>query len=261
MSEIDIDDATEVYGEPKMNVPMKADKVAAVQGQELPALISMIERAARDPSIDIDKMERLMKMHEQMLSRKAEHEFNDAMALAQAEMGRIATNAKNSQTKSEYATYAAIDKVIRPIYTKHKFSLSFDTEEGAAADHVRVVCFVSNGAYTRKYKADMPSDGKGAKGGDVMTKTHAMGAAMQYGQRYLVKGIFNLAIGTDDDGNAATGNPIAPEQAEIIKLLIVQAGADIQRFMTAYNIESVDDLPSGKFEEAKGRLERLVSRQ
>src|SRR5690606_15862485 len=50
----------------------------------------------------------------------------------------------------------------------------------------------------------MPADGKGAKGGDVMTKTHAAGSAMSYGQRYLLKLIFNVAIGeNDDDGNSA----------------------------------------------------------
>jgi hypothetical protein len=52
----------------------------------------------------------------------------------------------------------------------------------------------------------MPADGKGAKGGDVMTKTHATGAAVSYGQRYLLKMIFNLAVGeVDDDGNGASG--------------------------------------------------------
>ena len=45
---------------------------------------------------------------------------------------------------------------------------------------------------------------KGAKGGDVMTKTHAAGSALTYGQRYLLKMIFNIAIGSDDDGNAAS---------------------------------------------------------
>ena len=62
---------------------------------------------------------------------------------------------------------------------------------------MRVVCYVSLGAHTRKYKADMPADRKGAKGGNVITKTHATGAAMSYGMRYLLKYIFNVAIGVD----------------------------------------------------------------
>jgi hypothetical protein len=51
----------------------------------------------------------------------------------------------------------------------------------------------------------MPVDGKGARGGDVMTKTHAMGSGVSYGMRYLLRMIFNLAIDYDDDGNAAGG--------------------------------------------------------
>jgi hypothetical protein len=52
---------------------------------------------------------------------------------------------------------------------------------------------------------DMPSDGKGAKGGDVMTKTHATATADSYAKRYLIKDIFNIAIGEyDTDGNATS---------------------------------------------------------
>ena len=68
---------------------------------------------------------------------------------------------------------------------------------------MRVLCYVSHSAgHTRTYQCDMPSDGKGAKGNDVMTKTHAAGSAASYGMRYLLKMIFNIAIGEDDtDGN------------------------------------------------------------
>jgi hypothetical protein len=62
--------------------------------------------------------------------------------------------------------------------------------------------------YAREYHIDMPADGKGAKGGDVMTKTHAVGSAVSYGMRYLLKMIFNVAVGEDDDdGNTAEGRP------------------------------------------------------
>ena len=51
----------------------------------------------------------------------------------------------------------------------------------------------------------MPIDTKGARGGDVMTRTHATGSALTYGKRYLLIAMFNLAIEEDDDGNAAGG--------------------------------------------------------
>jgi len=92
---------------------------------------------------------------------------------------------------------------LRPIYTKHGFGLSFNTAESPIADHIRIVCEVTHiGGGSKVYHIDMPNDGKGAKGGDVMTKTHATGAAITYGCRYLLKMIFNVAVGEDDtDGN------------------------------------------------------------
>lgn len=167
------------------------------------SLLQIIQQAATNPAVDIDKMERLMAMHERLVAREAEAAFNDALAECQTECGRIAPDARNDQTKSNYATYAALDRVLRPIYTRHNFAISYTTAVSAkGADYIRVIAKVSRGAYTRDYDIDMPADGKGAKGGDVMTKTHATGAAMQYGMRYLLKGIFNIAIGDEDrDGN------------------------------------------------------------
>lgn len=166
------------------------------------SIMDVISRAASDPSVDVDKLERLLGMAERIGARDAEIAYNDAMSAAQAEMEPVRADASNPQTKSRYASFIALDRALRPIYTRHGFSLSFDTADGAPVDHVRVVCKVSHRAgHSERPHIDMPSDGKGAKGGDVMTKTHATGAAMTYGQRYLLKMIFNIAVGEDDDGN------------------------------------------------------------
>ncbi len=182
--------------------------VAAVSNNEAASIIQIIADAARDPNVDIEKMERLWGMHERLKNRAAEEAFNAAMNAAQGEMGRVAADAANPQTHSRYATYGALDRAVRPIYSKNGFALSFDTGEGAPEGYVRVLAYVSHSAgHTRTYRADIPADGKGAKGNDVMTKTHASGAAMSYGMRYLLKLIFNIAIGEDDDdGNGAGGD-------------------------------------------------------
>jgi hypothetical protein len=165
--------------------------------------MDVIAKAASDPNTDVDKLERLMGLYERMTDRNAEQSFNAAMSEAQAELRPIAADAANPQTKSRYASYAALDRAVRPIYVRNGFSLSFDTTDSANTDHIRVICYVAHrDGHKRTYTVDMPADGKGAKGGDVMTKTHAAGAAMSYGTRYLLKMIFNLAIGEDLDGNA-----------------------------------------------------------
>lgn len=168
------------------------------------SLIQAISAAASNPQVDVEKMDRLLQMHERMTARAAETAFNTAMSATQSEMGPISADAENKQTRSKYATYAKLNGVLRPIYTRHGFSLSFNEGEGAPDGHVRVLAYVSCAGHTRTYHADVPSDGKGAKGGDVMTKTHAGGAARSYGMRYLLKMIFNVAVGEfDNDGNGS----------------------------------------------------------
>jgi hypothetical protein len=155
----------------------------------------------------IDVIERLAALQEKAIKWDAEIQFNEALNAAQSELGRIAPDLNNAQTKSKYASYAALDRAIRPIYTKHGFSLSFDTTDCPLPETVRAVCYVSHRAgHSRRYQIDIPADGKGAKGGDVMTKTHATGAGMAYGMRYMLKNIFNIAIGeADTDGNQMSG--------------------------------------------------------
>lgn len=188
-------------------VQSKPQPLAVTSGDAPANVLAAILRVASDPSTDIEKMERLMAMHERMRVQQAEQAFNDAMSAAQADMPRIEADRHNSQTKSDYASYGQLDRVVRPIYTRNGFALSFNTEASAHEGMVRVVCYASHrDGFTRTYAIDMPADGKGAKGGDVMTKTHATGSATAYGQRYLLKLIFNLAIGfdpDDDDGNGA----------------------------------------------------------
>ena len=222
------------------------------------AIIQIIERAATNPEVDIDKMERLMQMHERLVANKNEAAFNNAMTEAQSEMRRVQTDSSNPQTHSEYASYAAIDKSLRPIYTKHRFALSFDTGEGAPDEYVRVVCNVSHGdGHSKSYHIDMPADGKGAKGGDVMTKTHAVGAGMSYGMRYLLKMIFNVAVGEDDnDGNEAI-EFITENQAADILALIKEVGAEKSRFLNWCKSPSIDEIAVGKYARCIKRLEGM----
>lgn len=158
----------------------------------------------------IDVIERLAALQEKAMLRDAEIAFNDALSRIQEKIKSVAPDLVNPQTSSRYASYAAIDRVIRPIYTAEGMSLSFSHADCQKAEHIRVLCYVSLGAYTRMYQMDMPADGKGAKGGDVMTKTHATATADSYAKRYLVKDIFNIAIGEyDTDGNAPTNGNVA----------------------------------------------------
>mgnify|MGYP001599208148 FL=1 len=230
-----------------MQIPVPASETAAI--------LAVIERAARDPSVDIDKLKELLVIRAQIEEQGAKRAFATAMTQAQTEMRAVAADATNPQTKSKYASYFALDKALRPLYTKHGFSLSFNTGKADVSEYVRVICDVSHDdGRTKEYHIDMPADGKGAKGGDVMTKTHATGSAVSYGMRYLLKMIFNIAVG-DDDGNAASGETVTQAQADAIKCLIAEVAVDLPKFLKYFKIENIEDLPAKQYQRAVDAIE------
>src|SRR5260370_19663901 len=126
--------------------------------------LAMIERAAHDPTIDIDKLDRLLVMRERENARVAEREFSQALSLVQAELAPVGYDSANPQTRSRYASYAALDRATRPIYTRHGFCLTFNTETIRELE-VRVVCKARHaGGHVELYQIDKPADGKGGRG-------------------------------------------------------------------------------------------------
>jgi hypothetical protein len=230
----------------------------------------MIE-AAKNPEVNIDKLRELMRMQEEILNREAKRAFNSAMTLAQGDMRHVIAKTPNKQTGSVYAKYDALDTMVRPIYVKHGFTLSFDTADSPFPDCVRVICDVSHsGGYEKQKHIDLPADGKGAKGGDVMTKTHAVTSAVSYGMRKLLQMIFNIAIaiaGDDDDGNGASAKELSPEEvagrmANLEKLLAEVAKdkeKDTAALLKWLGVETLEDAARRQYEKAVTGLENKRS--
>lgn len=181
-----------------------ATETAIVQAP-LPTLMQTIQLAVQKDA-SIETLERLWALKKEADAIAAKQEYGAAMADVQAALRSVAVDSDNPQTRSKYASYRALDAAVRPIYSRHGFAVEFNTEQSPLADHVRIICDITHkSGHTERKAIDMPNDGKGAKGGDVMTKTHATGSAVTYGMRYLLKMAFNIAVGEDDnDGNGAS---------------------------------------------------------
>jgi hypothetical protein len=168
------------------------------------ALIEAITKASRDPDVIIEKMNFLLDTRRKLLDEAAEQEWRDEMALVQAKLAPISKDLPNAQTGSRYSSLGALDAAVRPIYSEHGFSITYDTEHTDEPNSLLVVCYVERGRHSRRYSIPMPCDGKGPRGNDVMSKTHATGSAVTYGRRYLLCMALNL-VTADDDGNRAGG--------------------------------------------------------
>lgn len=212
----------------------------------------------RDPSTDIVKLKEYMALYKELAAEEARLEYNMAMSEAQAGMKPVVATLINKSTgNSKYPSQNAIDDAIRPFYTKCGFSISFDTGDHPQTDYVRLFAYVEHErGHKRQFKIDIPADGKGAKGGDVMTKTHAVVSAVTLGKRTLLGMVFNLAINKDDDGNAA-GTPaeadkpkLSPQQIAELGKLIESTGGNIEKFCKFAKIAKLGDIFADKYGDA-----------
>lgn len=162
----------------------------------------------------LDKLLDLQFRWDQDQGRKA---YADSMASAQAEMPAVFKDRLNKQTGSWYATLDSINNKVTPIYTKHGFSLSFDTEDSPLEKCIRIVCRVLHyKGHSETFRYDQPIDDVGIAGAVNKTQVHARGSAMTYGRRYLTLMIFNLSTSDeDDDGNGATTEEVPNQDQKV----------------------------------------------
>jgi dsDNA-binding SOS-regulon protein len=238
---------------------------------EASALIHMIERAARDPAIDLDKITTLLRERAIIKQEEAREAFAHALAEAQHEMRAVLVDKSNPSTKSKYASLAALDAEARPIYSKHGFAITSDTQRSELGENfIRVISVLMLGSHWKEYSIDMPCDGRGAKGGEVMTRTHATGSAVTYGRRYLLGLIFNLSTTEtelDDDGNAAsrkpaaTAEPISELQVKILRELLTKNELDEEKFCQFKSLATLEDMDAQDFGKAMKQLESRLQRE
>ncbi len=251
------------------------------------SLLDIILTAGADPNFDVEKFARLVQIQREEQDRQdnradalaiaeAEAAFWAAMAAVQKKMTAVRATIENSQTRSFYADYAALDRMLRPIYSEADFALSYGEEDSPKPDHVRVFCLVTHSpagakrSHTQKYHTDMPADGKGARGGDVMTRTHATKSAFTYSQGALVRLIFNIAVSKDDDGNAASAPklaaaPLPPgtitaDQAAQIRKLLEERKIVTRAFLNFIRLPSIEHIGVEHFDRALAAIKNFGAR-
>lgn len=133
--------------------------------------------------------------------RQSRIDFDNALNACQTEIGRVAPNAKRSDTNSWWADYKQVDAAVRPVYTSKGFSISF-SQEPCENGRVRVVATLARGGISRPYAHEIATSTTGPKGGAMATQTDADAIANSRCKRYLLLAIFNIAVGIDADEKA-----------------------------------------------------------
>ena len=242
-----------------------SNEIAITKSNQM--FLSMIERVATNPEMDVAKLEKILEMQERIFDKNAEIEFNAAMSRAQSKIEPVARDADNSQTSSKYSRLETICEKVTPVYTEEGFALSFDTAECPTEGWLRIICDVSHRSGHNKIKhLDLPPDNAGIKGNVNKTMLQGLGSTISYGRRYLTLMIFNVTMkGEDNDGNSSqNGKPMSKEaplinetQLKTLKAAMDKAGVNDLQFCKIAGIQSISDLQQPRLAGALKRLKNM----
>jgi hypothetical protein len=224
-----------------------------VDMSESATLLSIIQRAAADPQCDIEKMERLMAMHEKMQDRKALAEFNKAMAEMQCDIPSVAERGLNTHTNNGYATLEDIVGVVKPIMKEHGFAISFKVDHTGAGMAVTGILMHRDGHREQTTMLLPIDEGKGR------SAVQAAGSSVTYGKRYVMCALLNITTrGEDNDGLAAvpTAN-VTPPQASAINALLARCSAKTNDwFVDEYG--SAECVPKSRHDVLVSQLNKAI---
>lgn len=197
-------------------------ELAPIQNNVVPmtdtaALMATITRAAADPNVDIEKMERLMEMYERVQKRQAAAAFAADLAEMQDELPIVAERG-DAAGRYKYALWEDINAAIKPVLKKHGFALSFRTD---FSDGISVTGVLTHKeGHREETTIKLPADPSGNK-----NAVQAVASSVSYGKRYAAGALLNLTShAEDDDAYAAGGGYDATAWYDAIAAAVDMAG-------------------------------------
>jgi hypothetical protein len=250
-------DAT-VNKEEYMNTAAKQDVQVIEPRAVAQTPMDLLNQAVANGNIEL--AEKLMGLQERWEKNQARKAFDNAMSAAKAEIPVIIKNrvvdftSQKGRTNYRHEDMAGIARIVDPILSKYGLSYRYRTltDQGI----VTVTCIVSHrDGHSEENCLSAGRDETGNK-----NNIQAVGSTITYLQRYTLKAALGLAASDDVDANAVALDPIATEQVEIIRSLIVEVGADIPKFCKYMKVEKIENIGVKDFDRAVAALEAKRSK-
>lgn len=220
-------------------------QVSALPAQsETAAILGMIERVARDPSVNMDKMMQLMSWRKETIADQRRAEFDEAMSGAKAEIPVISKNrevdftSQKGRTHYKYEDLAEIARVVSPILAKHGLSYRYRVTSNVN-EPVTVTCIVSHRA--GHFEEVTLTGGRDESGNK--NSIQAVGSTLTYLQRMTLKAALGLAASDDDDGKSSeVPGAISLEQVEELVALCDAVSADKESLCRYFKVGGLAEI-------------------
>lgn len=226
------------------------------------SLLNFVAQAVSDPSVDVAKLEALLRMQREVVADDAKAQFNAALHAAQREMPRVRKNGTidlgtdkhsgKARGAIPFAKWEDVDAVLRPIMIEHGFSLTFDMAPRAGEGGGAIVTgtLMHDAGHSKTASIPLALDG-----GPGRNNLQAMGSTLSYGKRYLAEMFFNIVReGVDDDGKLGGTAFITAEQKDRLVALMQEVGADTAGFLRYLDVQSLDEVEQRNFSAAVNAL-------
>lgn len=222
------------------------------------ALLQVISRVAADRSVDLDRIERLLQMHQQMEQRQSEREFTAAMAQFKCNPPKIVKDklvsftTQKGTTHYRHATLGAVCEAaiagLAAVGISHRWDLKRD---GA---RIIVTCILTHRAgHSQSTTMDGPLDDSGSK-----NAIQQASSTVTYLERYTLLAATGLATDEqDDDGRGGEALVYVSEsQVADLTALIEEVGANKQSLLKFLGYERLESIPAGQYESVVKIVER-----
>lgn len=201
---------------------------------------------------DLGSVKEMLALSKELAADQARRAFDEAVALAKAEIPVVGKNAKGHNDK-RYADFSAYAKAVDPVIAKYGLSYRFRT---AQTDKITVTCVLSHKAgHSEENSLSGPADSSGSK-----NAIQAIGSTLTYLQRYTLIQALGLAASSDDDGRVSSqtvdDEPISKEQTVEILRLVEETGTDIAKFCAYMRVEAVPEIMTTQFQRAVTMLQK-----
>lgn len=241
-------------------VPIDVPAVAVLTpANEVMAVVQMIERASKDPTVDTDKMLKLFELRERVREQAAKDAFIYSLHKLQEELPVIRMAGRIDFGKGKpmkYARWEDIYDAIKPLLVKYGLTLNFRSSDSERGIVVTAILSHLSGHVEEYPTPPLPKDVSGSKSGP-----QSVGSTMAYGKRYATSQALNLTwSGEDDDGNNGKHAAISQEQFEELCKMLDEAGSSKDKLAMAMGVDTLEQLPISKFEDAKKKVAAKVKK-
>jgi len=186
---------------------MKKQKTKLVVREEVKGTPALLISQAIAKGMDLDKLEKLLVLHERYEANESRKAYHKAMAAFKADLPQIIKDkrvnyaAGGGQVRYSHASLFNVMNNLNPALSKYGLSAAWIQKQ--TEKEIAVTCRITHElGYSEETTLVGPADNSGAK-----NAIQAIGSTNSYLERYTVLALLGIATKDQDDDSQAAGKP------------------------------------------------------